>query len=190
MDRIYIIESLNKGDKNTYESLIDAIEYSRTKPKDLEEHFYSINNKGELIEVLEGIKGEAGKKYSSTIIVLDCHGNEDGLGLRSGELVLWEDINSYFIKINIQTNNNLMLFVGACCGISAVQGINFSDENPFSLLIGPNEDILPEVINSFYKGFFDALFDDELSEFLKENQYVPKDFSLITIEQLKKLKGK
>ena len=177
------LESLRVGDYKTYETLHDTILYNDQKPKDLDYELINIGNSEELFTCLSQIEEKVNNELYP-IIHFDLHGSPEGIELRSGELVNWDSIIKSLTDINIQCGLNLFLSVGACFGISAVQMVDARKRAPFAILIAPNGEVYPDNLNEFYKGFFEAVFQNNIKNFFDNSPLVPAVFSIVNVETL------
>jgi len=181
MQKVYNVESLVEGDLKTYETLHDVINYNPEKPEDFDYELYKIENAQELEDFFEGAISDAHDGYQP-ILHFDLHGYKEGIQLRSGQLINWDEISDHFIELNKACNISLFLSVGACFGIGLIQIIDFLKRAPFGVLIGPNQKVYPEQITSLYRGLYeDYLGNGEVENFLKGTDLIPSVFSAIEI---------
>lgn len=100
-----------------------------------------ISCKEELFLLLEKIKTETADGLRP-ILHLDMHGNPNGLEIgRSGEQIVWKDLIEKFEDINVNTENNLFVFVTACEGLNLIRPISILRPTPFFGLLAPQDTI-------------------------------------------------
>lgn len=75
------------------------------------------------------------------ILHISAHGNEEGLGLTNGEIVTWNELKDRLIVLNEYFQNELILCMSSCKGLSACRmAMRIEDDQyPFLGMIGNDE---------------------------------------------------
>jgi len=104
-------------------------------------HHHEISCKNEFFLLLDKIKTETASSLRP-ILHLDMHGNKNGLEIgKSGEQIIWKDLIEKFEDINVNTENNLFVFVTACEGLNLIRPISILRPTPFFGLLAPQDTI-------------------------------------------------
>lgn len=153
-NRIYIIQSLKPGDKETGAELLKDIILRRIKNETAE--IRDIATRAELYDYLEHIR------YNVTLghlpfIHFETHGYKDGIELTDGSDVSWRDLVPYLRNINTVAKNNLFISMAACKGGNIQYGVKVTEPSPFRGFIGPMEDVWELDLLNSYNEFFDTL---------------------------------
>jgi hypothetical protein len=157
-NRIIIIESLGNNDERTGKNLYDNL--CGIFGEQTAEYYY-VTNPDDFFGILDQI--EHGTKNSGLmpIIHIEVHGNKEGICLEDRQAIIWNDIFRPFREINLAAGNNLMVVLAACYGLSlrnifAEAGI---ERAPVYAVLGPDREVEPFEIKTFFKDFYKKLFD-------------------------------
>lgn len=185
---IAIIQSLPSNEKQTGKELHDVtIKYIQFEKPSLENDFYDVNNKNEFFEVLNKIIIIAKEENKFFFLHFETHGNDEGIGLKNGELVSWFELLPIFRELNILYKNNLSIHLAVCEGNSLIRAIDPLDRSPFAFIVGSFEKIYNyDILNAFevfYKSFF---IDFNLINAFQQMKSVShkSDFSIISAWQI------
>ncbi len=90
-----------------------------------------------LAAMLEGIRfrGECGS--IAPVVIVDAHGNQDGIAFPRGAEMRWEALFQCLAPINELCRNRLMLVVSACEGAFAIKAVRPQGRAPFRVLVAP-----------------------------------------------------
>lgn len=192
-NKIFVVDSLLDTDLQTGSELYnDNIRWGTAEQiPALESNFTRVNNKNDLVDFLKNVKEEVLNRKVGPIIHIEAHGSEEGLTLRSGENVLWEDLIEHLCVINHGCGNNLLLTLAVCKGIYLTRIIKktITDIAPFWTIIGPAEEVkaghISRAFNQFYK---ELLYSFDGTKALNQlNNSIPPDaskYSLVYCETL------
>jgi hypothetical protein len=89
----------------------------------------------------------------------EIHGSskKDGVVLKSGELVSWEDMSKLTREINISTKNNLIISLATCFGAYFLNSIDINKVAPFSCCVSTIETITPTEVEQDFSSFFETI---------------------------------
>ena len=160
--KISIVESLSDGEKKTGELLYDDLNMLEIfHEKGITLQFTPISNRIELENHIEYLARDAQERNEYPILHIEAHGSDDKqcLVLSSGEFINWFELEDMFRKLNVATKCNLLVVMAMCFGAYASTVISLLDRAPFWGIVGPEKEILPEVVfrnlKSFYADFFE-----------------------------------
>lgn len=157
-NRIIIIESLKNCDERTginlYGSLCGMF-------GDQTAEYCYVTNPGDFFCILDRIKHRTKNSGLMPIIHIEVHGKKEGICLEDRQAIIWNDIFRPFREINLAAGNNLMVVLAACYGLSlrnifAEAGI---ERAPVYAVLGPDREVEPFEIKTFFKDFYKKLFD-------------------------------
>ena len=118
-NRIYIIESLQSGERRTGTDLHnDLLKWKNVQHPDFESVLKTPTNRDEFFSICDEILNKCINENISPIIHIEIHGASDhsGLVLTSGELITWDELSKKIRPINHQLKNNLFITMGVCHG--------------------------------------------------------------------------
>lgn len=120
--KLIIIESLKKEEYASGFFLLKRL--SEQSRRAFETEYISVQNKGELLALLERIHNDIKANLGVPILHFTMHGNENGIGLASDEFMPWRELSLPILKINIASANNLFITMAACFGffVASVAG--------------------------------------------------------------------
>lgn len=151
---IWILESLPAGHTQTGnllretilqrapESKLPIMVYHRT-PFDRSEFFVQFN------EITDSVKNG-----NHPILHVEAHGNEDGLGLASGEMITWKDLSAPLVELNKLLRGQLIVTVAACFGGYMARTAAESVRAPFLAVLGPSTEIWDNELYADYCQFY------------------------------------
>ena len=124
--------------------------------------YYECFSKGKLKGLLSEILQRQKEKSLYPIIHIEAHGSKQGLKLKSTARINWVELFSQLSKININSCNNLVVFLASCKGAFAtLQLLEYLTKNdiyqraPALMIFGPNRDItyssLATNVDNFYR---------------------------------------
>ena len=176
-NKVWVIESLRKGDRETGKSLYNDVLLPITlREKDLKVEIACPTDKESFFNVLSDVEREA-KAGIYPIIHLECHGSKEGLQLTNFDIVSWSELRDALIRINIASQLNTIIVVAACNGIYLINVSTRLDRAPFWAVIGPVDEIadleLKRDFAAFYETFFQKLSGDAAINALNKGVSVP-----------------
>lgn len=191
-NKLYVIESLQSGDKLTgtelYNDLLKWKEFEHDGKFKTE--LIEINNKVDFLKQLNLIKQECLELKYYPIIHLEIHGSSDysGLVLKSRELVSWNDIYSVLTEINSIIGNNLFLTLAVCHGGYLMQLIKLDKPAPFWGFIGSFDTIEIDDLMiryyEFYKDFLNSYnLNSAFNKLCDANPKIPSTYQFISSEE-------
>jgi len=76
------------------------------------------------------------------VMHFSMHGNSEGLGLMSGEMVTWDELRQLLIPINDFLPNGLLVCFSSCSGYSGTRmSMYLGDSKPFWAVVGSYADV-------------------------------------------------
>lgn len=155
---IYVIQSLPKREVQTGTNLFNDILLRRAGlMQDFHVDLVDIVNYHQLDEVLKLITDSCSPDGMRPYLHFEVHGNKAGLSLSNGDLVTWEVLYTYFVKINRILKNQLFVSLATCFGAYIFQVINPLAQSPLFAYIGPAKEILVVDLEADFSEYFDAL---------------------------------
>ena len=141
-NKIWVIESLPKGDLKTGRNLFDSQLRKATfdHPK-LNISYKDPENKQNSLKVLENIRDEAKDYGNYPIIHFECHGTPDGLATTNGEQIGWYELRKILIEINYACRLNHVIVLAACNGAHMIKVATMLDRAPFCAIIGSEDEV-------------------------------------------------
>lgn len=190
--KIYVVDSLRDTDLQTATDLYnDNIRWTTGRIAGLESNYTRVSTRQELFVFLETVKVEVLNRKIGPIIHVEAHGDENGLTLRSGEQVSWEDLIEILCLINHGCGNNLLLTLAVCKGAHLTKIIvqTITGRAPFWALIGPRDKVkaghISKAFNEFYSDLLSSF--DGTKALNKVNNVLPLDatkYSFVYCETL------
>lgn len=157
-NKITVLQSLNDNDLNTGTELYDDIISRRSwLDPNLTTEILNIENKSHLMSKLNDLIDECKVKSSIPFIHFETHGFENGITLKSGEDVYWNEIIPKLKEINILTENNLFISVSSCFGGHIQFHLKITEPCPFRGFIGPMKIINSKDLLTAFTPFFNVL---------------------------------
>lgn len=132
-NRIAVIQSLAEDELHTGKMLYEDINsHNFAHDIGLDIRLYNVETKKELFDLLSRLTDEARTSDLFPILHVEIHGSSDktGLVLSSGDFVSWQELKNPFIKLNIETKNNLFIVLAACYGAYLIEIILPTDRTP------------------------------------------------------------
>jgi len=159
--KIWVVESLKDGDLRTGKELFeDTLVFEKIDIPDLDIEFVEISNRTQLFDLLREFEVDLQNNGSIPLLHIESHGSANGLSLKSGEYVLFQDLLPPFRQINLLSRNNFFVVVAACKGQHMVEMISQTllEPAPFFGICGPYKEIRACDVLAGYKAFYTALF--------------------------------
>lgn len=154
---IVIIESLRKGDSKTGRRLYDELEswgfgYDIT----LFNNFYNVETKKEFFNIIHLLEKKINTESYYPILHLETHGSKEGIELTKDK-INWQELFDGTRKLNIATQNNLLIVLAACNGAHAYKKVLPSKEAPFCMLLGPAKTVNMHNIDQGFQVFYQEI---------------------------------
>lgn len=156
-NKIYVVESLQderQTGKELYDDIIKRRSYFHS---DLATEFVEVLSLEDWNNTIERIVQETKDNHVIPILHFELHGsgNRDGLVLAKGDLIPWGDFVSDMRRINIETQNNLLITMGICFGMKILYYTSLEDPSPFFGIIGSLYALQNDDIYIRYSDFYD-----------------------------------
>lgn len=159
-NRIYIIESLQPGDRLTGTDLYDdLLRYQTIKYPDFEAILKSPRDKNEWRQVFDEIYKDCITNGNAPILHFEVHGSKGGLALASRELVTWKELYADLVRINIAIKNELFITMAVCHGNYLLSTARINRPTAFRGMIGSFEEIYECDLVIRYEEFYTELFE-------------------------------
>jgi hypothetical protein len=154
---IVVIQSLFDEDKKTGEELYNdtirmQIEYIQAQNIKMKHSFHNIENKEALIDILKFYGVNSAYMQGGIVIHLEIHGldNLEGLILKNGSTISWEELSDLFRDINVNTFNKLYITMATCYGRYLYKGVDSKKKSPYSGYISASQEVTTgEVMEDF-----------------------------------------
>lgn len=159
--KVLIISSLPDDENQTGKDLYDwlrAVKHSQNWDILLE--YEEVDNATALVSLLQYETSNILTTGLVPIIHIEAHGtdDEDGIFLKNGSHVTWEDLHPYLVDLNIATRLNTILILGLCSGAHFTAHMIPSDRSPCWILIGPKSTLLDLHLRDRFKEFYREIF--------------------------------
>lgn len=155
---VWVLESLPDGEYRTGKELYDGILLPRhRRDPGLLVEFVDVADREGLFRSLEQIRSTLASTGQVPLIHFETHGNEQGLGLKSGEFVCYEELCPVLREINILSQDNLFVVVAACQGsyLAFMLKDSLTDPCPFWGICGPSVEITAGDVIAGYSAFYE-----------------------------------
>lgn len=189
-NRIYIIESLQSGEKQTgselHNDLLNRMNY-------IHDDFQSIlrqpKNRQEWSQVFSDILDDCRNNSNFPIIHFEVHGSslKDGLVLTSNELVEWEELYQQLCPLNKVMKNELFVTWAVCYGNFFMSSSFLNRPAAFRGMVGSFETINVRDLTLRFYDFYDELFrsfdlNKSYEALAKANPDMPNSFKFYSAE--------
>lgn len=157
--KIIIIQSLREDDLKTGSRLEEDVDtFISAFNINITVEIKNIENKQELIGLLNEIKSDIKRKREIPLLHIEAHGNKDGLELTNGEFLSWQELKLYLIAINIETRFNLFIVLAMCNGAYFLDALKIDDRSPCVGMLAPIKPVYPTPLLSTFINFYKKLF--------------------------------
>ena len=136
---IYLIESPGKDDFYANHLEIDLI---RPIAQLYEIPFtaHTVLNRAYFSKALDEIKKIDGG-VRLPVLHFAGHGNEQGIGLSDGDLIIWADLRKMLIPVNERVGGGLFVCMSCCKGKSAIRSaLSMEQDDPYIAIVGTAEE--------------------------------------------------
>ncbi len=158
-NKIYIIESLFQEDIKTGALLYnDVIKWKTYSHEILQSEYIETPDVQSFEDSLNRIYSET-LKGTLPFIHFEIHGHvlKGGFVLRSKELISWNSLASLTRKINISTNNNLIISLATCFGAYFLNSLDINEVAPFACCVSTTDKITANEIQQDFTSFFETV---------------------------------
>lgn len=175
-NKIYVIQSLPDFEIQTGSELFDDIINRRTyEDSSLTAVKIDVTNRDELLDLLNQILIETKQKSIIPYLHIETHGYQKGVELKSGDKIEYKDLVEVLRKINIASQNNLFISVGACWGGHIQDVTDIFEPCVFRGFIGPMDKIQTGNLQLLFTEYFSELllsqdFDKALQVLYAQNK--------------------
>lgn len=160
-DRIYIIESLQPGDKLTGTDLHNNLLAGQsTLHSDFQSVLRNPVDKSEWNQLFAEIVDDCRQNGHFPIIHFEVHGDseKEGLRLTSKELVTWEELYQNLVLINIAIRNELFVTMAVCFGNFWLSSAILNRPAAFRGMVGSFHELYENDLIIRYETFYRELF--------------------------------
>lgn len=185
---IIIINAIPSGEYNTAKKLYEDLnDLYNTRQEESQCFLESANSIEEIREILESLSTNEAK-ILQPILHIEAHGME-GKGLLIGKDILsWDELYNYCVRINIQSKNNFGLILAGCCYSNALtKEIDLKKPCPFSYVIAPEKEVDVGAVRDQCKKFYvDLIKSGNLSKSFEafDSRFLPFYSSRFIIDAL------
>lgn len=116
-----------------------------------------ISNREEFDKLMNQISLACSPNHMRPYLHFEMHGCTEGLQLNNGELLKWEELYKYFVKINEILKNQLFVSFATCYGAYIFQIIDPTKRSPMFGFIGPTDEIAVDNIEIDFYEYFNVL---------------------------------
>ncbi len=187
---IYVIQSLPNNETQTGTNLHDDIIKRRTyNIEHLSSTQLNIETKEEFLKNLIILEKDFLQKGIVPYLHFEIHGCKKGLVLKNKELVIWEEMEPLFVRINSKIKNNLFVSLATCFGSYIFNAVSVISRSPFFAFIGPFMEIKEEAIIADWESYFDTLlftkdFDKVIDALNNSNFHERSPYTFYTSEKI------
>jgi hypothetical protein len=151
------LESLPQGELRTGAHLREVIRDTATAHNlEIRTTFQSVASVDELIGAMAQLQAETQVSRLGTLLHIDCHGNDEGLGLADGSFIRWQELAPRFAELNLACAFNLFLALACCEGAYFLETSDLGVRSAFCALLSPPQTIdagpLETGFTAFYRG--------------------------------------
>lgn len=115
------------------------------------------NTPAQLTSTLQAVLARA-QQGALPMLHFDGHASAEAMGTASKEHVNWDEIYSWFRKINIECKNNLFVTMGACEALRSFDRSTITQPCPVNALLAAWNPVLAAVVEVGLEAFYEALF--------------------------------
>ncbi|MEX8549429.1 MAG: hypothetical protein V5804_17655, partial [Mucilaginibacter sp.] len=157
-DSIFVLQSLPEGDKMTGSNLYNDLLSRRVRQMPgFHTEIHDISDKEVFDNLMNQIKIACSNNDIRPYLHFEMHGCKEGIQLSNRELLTWEKLYNYFVKINEILRNQLFVSFATCYGAYIFQVIDPLKRSPMFGFIGPSDQISADNIEIDFYGYFDVL---------------------------------
>ncbi len=141
MNSVFWLSSARPGEQGWITRIIDDVSVACCS-NGMPYQTYEVPSKAALLDALDKIEAAA-LQGCRPLLYLDMHGSaEKGVEIAaSGEYVSWATLVEKFRRINIASDNNLVVIAAACFGLHAIKQTTITQPVPFFMMIAPEHTI-------------------------------------------------
>jgi hypothetical protein len=159
--QLWIVESMPPGELRAGENLCDAMAgILHTAALSLPVIFRKPTSATELLAILDELHADVIATGRSPILDIECHGNQEGLGMADGSFVTWERVKPKLEAINLACRFNLILLLGCCHGGYFASTTRLHERSAFCAYVGPTESVAAGSLYDGFLAFYQSLFKD------------------------------
>lgn len=160
-NRIYIIESLQIGDKLTGTDLYnDLLKWKSFLHPDFKAVLKNISNRRSFFALFDELLKECVNEGVSPILHFEIHGalDQTGLVLTNKEPIQWNELADKLRPLNIQLKNGLFITMGVCHGCYFLSKDVVSKSSLFQGIIASFDNLYNGSIYVQFLAFYEELF--------------------------------
>lgn len=188
-NKIYVIESLGSNEKTGQELYNSVIRWFEDH-RGIRTEFNQVENKEELISVLEQIASDCNSNELNPLIHLEIHGLNDKSGLALVEdSISWGELAFYLRKINKASNWNLNLTMAVFYGNYFLGSLSPTEPSPVAGFVGSFEEIFEHDFVPRFDEFYTKLretlnLDEAIRAMMNQNQQFENGFAYIDARRI------
>jgi hypothetical protein len=159
VSKIVVIQSIPTRELHTGTKLHEDLEtLDAWHKRGLTPELQNVTTRNDLLKLLTDLTEKARLEGDWPVLHFESHGNQEGLGLASGDFISWDELKQPLAELNIQTRNNLLVVLAACFGAYLTRTLIPTDRAPCCGLVGPNEAMYSDVLLKSFLEFYSELF--------------------------------
>lgn len=158
--KIVVLEALPDEERKTGRELVDTLKLQLIALGEaVPVEYKNISGRDAFIEALDQLHRETIEGHIP-ILHIECHGDRDrGLFFSEDESFLsWQDLAERLLRINLQTNFNLLVLVSTCFGAYFLSMLGAIRPCPCWGIVAPTETVYPDELESGFSEFYRVLF--------------------------------
>jgi len=155
---IIVIESLKNNERKTGKELYDdKLKWKEIIREDMFVEYYPVYSKKDFIDTLHLINNKM-KEGEVFTLHFETHGNDDGVGLASGDIILWNEFYDLIRPINIKMGHLLLIVMAMCKGGALVSKLDISKRAPYKAFIAAFKNVTFDVISRGFEAFYEKYY--------------------------------
>jgi hypothetical protein len=157
---VVLVESLPKGETKTGQRLRDDLELIAISLGDrFAVRYATVQSADELESLLRDAESWVVDSGGIGLCLhIECHGGRDGIQLADGSLMSWDRLRPLLANLHLASRMNLIFWLAACYGGYSVLACRYQETAPFTVIVGPGNEIDPYKLLAFASSFYTELF--------------------------------
>lgn len=155
---IIVIESLKPNERKTGKELYeDRIKWKAILRDDMFVEYYDVYSRMDFIETLHIINNKM-KEGEVFTLHLETHGNDEGVYLASGDLILWDEFYDLIRPINIKMGHLLLIVMAMCRGGALVSKLDITKRAPYKAFIAAFKNVTFDEVSRGFEAFYEKYY--------------------------------
>jgi hypothetical protein len=157
---VIVIESLPEGESKTGRRLRDDLELiSISAGEKFAVRYATAQSADELESLLNELWAFVIASGGIGLCLhIECHGDKDGIELADGSQMSWSRLRPLLVNIHLASRMNLILWLASCYGGYFVLACRYNETVPFTVIVGPGNEIDEGTLLAFTCTFYTELF--------------------------------